>query len=112
MNKKNCDNNFILIGTLVALANLALFGLMFKLMAYYELMGADKSYFDDGSINNIKIINSVLALFGFSIDPMSNHKISTLMYAVCFGIALVSAGLSIFIATRKPRTEYEVSEAV
>ncbi len=109
---KKSNNNFIIIGGLIALANLAFFGLMFKLMAYYELMGADKSYFDEGSINNIKYINMVTGLFGFTVDPMSQPEITTLSYAVCYGLALVVAGLSIFIACRKPSESYEVSDPV
>lgn len=110
--KKNCNNNFIIIGALIAVANLALFGLMFTLMGYYELMGADKAYFDEGSVNNIKYINMVTGLFGFTVDPMSQPQITTLSYAVCYGIALAAAGLSIFIACRKPSTSYEVSDPV
>jgi heme/copper-type cytochrome/quinol oxidase subunit 3 len=112
MANKKSSNNFIIIGALIALANLALFGLMFTLMAYYELMGADKAYFDEGSINNIKYLNMLTGLFGLHIDPMSQPQITTLGYAVCYGIALVAAGLSIFIACRKPSTSYEVSDPV
>ncbi len=106
------NNNFVIIGLLIALANLAVFGAMFTLMGYFELMGADKSYFDEGSLNNISIMNKVLGLFGLNIDPLSTQKISTLKYALCYGVALLSTGLSIFIATRKAKTEYEVSDAV
>ncbi len=110
-NKKS-DNNFIIIASLVALANLAVFGLMFTLMGYFELLGADKSYFDEGSLNNIQIINSLTQVFGFKIDPMQHIKISTLAYSVCYGVALLSTGLSIFIATRKAKEQYEVSDCV
>lgn len=106
------SNNFIIIAGLIALANLAFFGLMFTLMNYFELMGADKSYFDDGSVNNINIINTILALLGQKLDPMSQEKISTLQYSLAYGVALIVSGLSIFIACRKPSEDYEVSDAV
>ncbi len=111
MNNK-CNNNFIIIAGLIALTNLAVFGAMFGAMGYFELMGADKSYFDAGSLNNIAIINNIIGLVGLHIDPMSHPQITTLKYAICYGIALVVSGFSIFIACRKPSVSYEVSDPV
>ena len=95
----------------IALGNVALFGLMFFAMNYFELIGADPAYFDDGTIQNLKYINAVSGIFGIEIDPTQPHKISTLMYALCLGVALVSTAFAIMLANRRPSEAYEVTEA-
>ena len=90
------------LAILIAVANLAFFGGMFAAMHYFELLGADPSYFDEGTFNNLKMINSILGSVGFEIDPASQEKISTLGYSVCLGLALVSSFFAIVISNRKP----------
>ncbi|MDA1021708.1 MAG: hypothetical protein O2962_09220 [Cyanobacteria bacterium] len=93
----------------VALANIAVFGLMFTLMGYFELMGADQAYFDAGTIQNIKYINMMTEPLGLTIDPASQAKVTTVWYAACLGIALAFSGLSIMIANRRSDEFYEVT---
>ena len=110
MDKKNELFSFYL-PLAVALGNLALFGLMFFLMNYFELMGADPSYFDDGTVQNLKYINMVSSIFGVKIDPLDQEKVSTLFWGACLGVALISTFFSIVIANRKPLEAYEVTQA-
>ena len=95
INMTKNDNQSIILPVLVALANLALFGLMFMAMNYFELMGADPAYFDDGTVQNLKYINMISGLFGVDIDPGDQQKISTLLWGLCLGLALVSTFFSI-----------------
>lgn len=106
--------NLTLLQIGVALANIAVFGLMFTLMGYFELMGADSTYFDDGTWNNIEIITNVLKfmhLDGIVPVPVEHTvtKVSTVWYAACLGIALAFSGLSIMIANRRSDEFYEVT---
>ncbi|MDD9898706.1 MAG: hypothetical protein OXU45_06880 [Candidatus Melainabacteria bacterium] len=94
---------------LIALANLGVFGLMFVLMHYFELMGADPAYFDAGTVQNIKYINMVTEPMGLTIDPASQAKVSTVWYAVCLGIAFMFTGISIMFANRRSDEFYEVT---
>jgi len=110
MSSKN-NNLYFFFALLIALANLGLFTAMFVAMGYYELIGADPSYFDEGTLNNIKIINSITDKFGLHIDPTKPHKISTLGFAFCLGFALVSSGFAITIANRQKNEVYEVTDA-
>ncbi len=112
MKDKCCDNNIgITIQILFALANIAIFGALFMVMNYFELMGADPTYFDEGTINNIRYINNVIGLFGLHVDPTVQHKVSTLHYAVAFGIAFAMSGLTIMISNRRSDKFYEVTDA-
>lgn len=95
----------------IALFNLAFFGFMFFLMNYFELIGSDPAYFDEGTIQNVKYINMASGLFGIEIDPSQPHKISTLLYSLCLGFALISTFFAIVIANKKPSEGYEVTEA-
>ncbi|MCH2226355.1 MAG: hypothetical protein MK033_01150 [Candidatus Caenarcaniphilales bacterium] len=99
------------LAILIALVNLAFFGGMFTLMHYFELLGADPAYFDEGTFNNLKMINTVLGTLGFEIDPVAQKKISTLGYSICLGLALVSSFFAIVIANRKPLENYEITQA-
>lgn len=110
MDKKEKDCSIVFaIQLLIALANLGLFGLMFLAMGYYELIGADPAYFDEGTINNLKLINSVTNLVGIEIDPTKPHRVSTLGWAIALGIALLSSFFCIVIANRKPMEAYETT---
>ncbi len=115
MKDKCCPNNKLDIGItiqiLVALANIAIFGALFMVMNYFELMGADPAYFDEGTINNIRYINNVIGMFGLHVDPTAQHKVSTLHYAVAFGIAFAMSGLTIMVANRRSDEFYEVTDA-
>ncbi len=111
MKDKPCNNTVITIQILLALANLAIFGAAFMVMNYFELMGADPVYFDEGTINNIKYINNVLGLVGMHVDPTVQHKVSTVHYAVCLGIAFAISGVTIMFANRRSNEIYEVTEA-
>lgn len=109
----NNSNNKNILGIQIAIAvlNLALFAAMFSLMGYFELIGADSSYFDDGTRNNLKVINSILQFVGLTVDADAPRKISTLGYAICLGVALFSTFFAIVIGNRKPIDEYEVTVA-
>ena len=84
---------------------------MFFLMNYFELIGADPEYFDSGTVQNLKYINMVSGLFGLDIDPTHPHKISTLLYSLCLGFALISTFFAIVICNKRPSEAYEVTEA-
>ena len=99
------------LAILIALLNLAFFGGMFTLMHYFELMGADPAYFDQGTINNLKMINTLMGNLGLEIDPNSQKKISTLGYSLCLGLALISSFFAIVISNRQSLEAYEVTEA-
>lgn len=105
------DDKVFYIQLLIALSNLVLFGLIFGLMGYFELIGSDPTYYDQGTLNNLKIINSITGIFGFEIDTTQPHRVSTLMWATLLGVALISSFFSIVIGNRKPIEEYEVTEA-
>ncbi len=105
------DKKYI-IPVLVALINIAVFGTMFLAMGYFELMGADPAYFDEGTVNNIAHINAVLGLLGVKVDPLAPHKVTTLMFSICLGIAFVTSYFSIVIANRKSLEECEVTDLV
>lgn len=105
------ENTSFYIGLGVALINLAFFGLMFFLMNYFELIGSDPAYFDDGTIQNLKYINMVSGIVGINIDPTEPHKVSTLLYSLCLGFALISTFFAIVIANKRPMEAYEVTEA-
>lgn len=107
-NKKTLDIVFAL-QLLIALANLALFGLMFIGMGYFELIGSDPAYFDEGTLNNLRYINMATQPFGLTIDPTQPHKITTLAWAVCLGVALVSSFFCIVVANRRPSEAYETT---
>jgi len=111
MTDYSSKNNVLVIQIAVAVLNLALFALMFTLMGYFELIGADPSYFDEGTRNNLKIINSILGVLGINLDADAPRKITTLSYAVCLGFALCSTFFAIFIGNRKAVEEYEVTVA-
>lgn len=95
----------------VALFNLAFFGFMFFLMNYFELIGSDPSYYDEGTLQNIKYINMVTNLVGIEIDPTKSHKVSTLLYSACLGFALISTFFAIVVANKRPSEAYEVTKA-
>lgn len=95
----------------IAMFNLAFFGFMFFLMNYFELIGADPAYFDEGTVQNLEYINSVTGLFGIDVDPTKPHKVTTLLYSACLGFALISTFFAIVIANKRPSTEYEVTKA-
>ncbi len=95
----------------LALANIGFFGLMFIGAHYFELMGADPMYFDDGTHNNIAYINILTGLFGFEIDPLVQKKISTVYWSLCIGLGLMSTWFTIVFANRKSLHEVEVTEA-
>jgi hypothetical protein len=99
------------IALVVAVMNLGLFGLMFGLMGYFELIGSDPAYYDEGTIKTVGLINSVLGVVGLDMDPTSPHKVSTIFWAVALGIALVSTCFAIMIANRKPMAVYETTLA-
>lgn len=101
--------NLTTLQILIALANLGVFGLMFILMGYFELMGADPAYFDAGTLQNIKYINMVTEPFGLTIDPASQAKVSTVYYAACLGFAFAFSGISIMLANRRSDKYYEVT---
>ena len=61
-NSINKNDPRFLIAIAVAVLNLGLFGIMFGLMGYFELIGADQSFFDEGTRNNLKIINIIITL--------------------------------------------------
>lgn len=105
------DDRVFYIQLLIALGNLALFGLIFGLMGYFELIGSDPAYYDQGTLNNIEMINSITGIFGFEINAAESHRVSTLMWAALLGVALISSFFSIVIGNRKPIEEYEVTEA-
>lgn len=107
----NKNNNWENIALIIALANVGFFGLMFGAMGYFELVGADTSYFDDGSNNNLKMINSVLGIFGLSIDPFADPEVNTRGYSICFGLFMVSSFVAMTIAGRKSRSHYELTDA-
>lgn len=110
MDKQNKSSDIVFAAQLlIALANLALFGALFTAMWYFELIGADPAYFDEGTINNLKLINSITNPFGFVIDPTQPHKISTLMWAIALGFALVSSAVSIMISNRRADEVYETT---
>lgn len=94
----------------IALGNLFFFSAVFALMNYVELLGTDTSYFDEGSLNNLAIINRLLSILGLAIDPSRIGPISTLHYAVLLGIALLSTGFSILLANRREDEFYEVTQ--
>lgn len=106
-NKSNLIENFKI---LVAACSVLFFMGAFILMGYYELMGADPEYFDSGTENNIKLINTFIKVFGVQINPESIHKISTLHYAVALGAALIVTFFAFIIAGKKPVDDYEVTE--
>ncbi len=103
------SNNIIPI--LIALANLGVFGTLFLAMGYFELIGSDAAYFDQGTYNNLKIINSVLSVFGFSINPEADLEVTTRGYAICYGLALISASFAITFALRPSRDDCELTDA-
>lgn len=105
------DDKVFYVQLLIALANLAVFALAFTLMGYYELIGSDPAYYDQGTWNNINLINSVTGLLGFEIDPTDTKKVSTLMWATLLGVSLISSFFAIVIGNRKPQEAYEVTEA-
>lgn len=105
------DDKVFYVQLLIALANLGLFAAVFGLMGYFELIGSDPSYYDDGTLNNIKIINSITGLLGVKMDPAQPHRISTLMWATLLGVSLISSFFAIVISNRKPIEAYEVTEA-
>lgn len=105
------DDKVFYVQLLIALGNLALFGLIFGLMGYVELIGSDAAYYDAGTLNNIKLINMVTGLAGIEFDPSKAHKVSTLMWSALLGVALISSYFAIVIGNRKPIDEYEVTEA-
>jgi hypothetical protein len=113
MTKNSIDKNDLgfLIAIAVAVLNLGLFGIMFGLMGYFELIGADQSFFDEGTRNNLKIINSILQFTGITIDADTPRKVSTLGYSICLGVALTSTFFAIVIGNRRPVEEYEVTVA-
>lgn len=99
------------LALLIALLNLLFFGAVFALMWYFELLGADSSFFDEGSLQNITLINQILSKIGFQIDPSSPREISTLMWSACLGLVFVSSCISILIANKKSSQTYEVTKA-
>lgn len=109
LNKENIITFYVPLS--IALFNLAFFGFMFFLMNYFELIGSDPAYFDDGTLQNLKYINMLSGLFGIEIDPSKPHKISTLMYSLCLGFALISTFFAIVISNKRPSEGYEVTEA-
>lgn len=107
----NSKDSVLVFQALVALGAIAVFGLMFTLMGYFELMGSDPEYFDQGTFNNIKYINLVISNFGYQIDAAAIKKISTLKYAICLGVTFLVSGIAIMIANRRSNSVYEVTEA-
>ena len=106
------DDKVFYIQLLIALANLALFGLAFALMGYFELIGSDPTYYDDRTYATIKMINNLLLdRIGHHFDPHHVHKVNTLLWAALLGCSLVSSFFAIVIGNRKPIEEYEVTEA-
>jgi hypothetical protein len=95
----------------VALFNLAFFGFMFFLMNYFELIGTDTSYFDEGTLQNLKYINAISGLFGIEIDPSNQDRISTLLWGLCLGFSLISTFFAIVVANKRPSEGYEVTQA-
>jgi hypothetical protein len=104
------DDRVFYVQLLIALANLGLFSLVFILMGYFELIGSDPAYYDQGTINNIKMINSVTGIFGLEINPEEPRRISTLMWSTLLGVALISSYFAIVIGNRRPIEEYEVTD--
>lgn len=111
VNKESQGLISVELAIIIALLNLGFFAAMFALMHYFELLGADPAYFDEGTFNNLKIINTVLNTLGLEIDPVAQKKISTLGYSICLGLALVSSFFAIVIANRKPLEDYEITQA-
>ena len=105
------DDKVFYVQLLIALGNLGLFGLVFGLMGYFELIGSDPAYYDPGTLNNVAMINFVLGFIGVHFDAESFHKVSTLMWSALLGISLISSYFAIVISNRKPIEEYEVTEA-
>lgn len=101
----------IMIALLIATLNALFFGAMFVLMHYYELIGSDVAFFDDGSLNNLKIINSVLGALGINLDPSGSPEVTTKGYGICLGASLLLTWVAVTIANRAPREEYEVTDA-
>jgi hypothetical protein len=111
LNKQN-DDLYIKIAILIAVLNLLFFGAMFMLMNYYELVGADPAYFDQGTENNVRLIDSILKIFNLSVAPWPPERISTIKYGLCLGAALVSTFLAVIIAGRKTKQESETTDPV
>ncbi len=105
------DKKYI-IPVFVALLNIGLFGAMFLAMNYFEFIGADNHFFDDGSLNNIKILQSFLGSTGLDLDPTKPHRITTLMWALCLGISFIASFFAIVVANRKSLEECEVTDPV
>lgn len=108
----NKEGNSLILPFLVALANIGLFGALFGAMWYFELMGADPDYFDAGTVQNLKYINMITSKFGVNIDPLADPKVTTLGYALCLGLALVSTWFAIVIANRKSLEQVEITDPV
>ena len=117
--KKESDLFGFVIPLLIALGNIALFGLLFVIMHYFELVGADPTYFDDGTHTNMGYINAVVGFIGKILGlnnlevptPNESTKVSTLMYGACLGVAFISSFFAIAFANRRPDEAYEVTEA-
>lgn len=104
------QNGFEVIGILLALGNLAVFGALFVAMHYFELMGADPAFFDEGTKQNLEYINMITNNFGVTIDPSKQEKVSTLAYAACYGVALLATGFTFLVAGRKANEELEITD--
>lgn len=109
---KNNDDKLFILQLLIALGSLGFFSLMFVAMHYYELIGSDNVYFDEGTIQNLKYINMLTSKFGLDIDPAKPHKITTLGYSICMGLALFVSGGAIMLANRRGDEVYETTDAV
>lgn len=107
----NSKDSVFILQVLIALGSVAVFGALFMLMGYFELMGADPEYFDQGTYNNINHINAVVSHFGFQIDPNQIKKISTLKYAIALGGAFLVSSIAIMISNRRSNDIYEITEA-
>lgn len=95
----------------IASLNLIVFGVLFAYMHFYELLGADPEYFDEGTKATLNFINQITKNFGIYVDPFSNPKISTLGYSYILGWLLISSGLAYLIADRESLDSVEVTEA-
>lgn len=105
------DNGFTTIALGIAFLNFLLFGAMFVLMHYFELVGSDTAYFDDGSYNNLNMINAVLGSFGLRVDPKASPEITTAGYSICYGVFLLSTFFAILVVGRKSAGEVEITDA-
>lgn len=110
MSKEKSKNDAQILALVVAFLNLIFFLAMFGLMQYFELLGSDPTYFDSGTLQNLKYINMVTEKLGIEIDPTKPHKVTTLFYALCFGVALISTFFAFIVAKRK-NEYYEVTKA-